>query len=305
MRKSSRSVEDIGEFGVIDTVKALGSSAGSVIVGIGDDAAVVKPVGGGYELLTTDMLVENVHFSSDMKPEWIGRKALACSLSDIAAMGGEPRHALVSLGVPSGFSARAVRAMYRGMNRLADSCGVTIVGGDMVQCHELTISVALTGRVKKKHLVTRDGARPGDVICVSGPLGRSLLSGHHYRFTPRLKESSWLVRHCKPTSMIDISDGLAADLGHILKASGVGAELDESQLPLRRGASVEAALGDGEDFELCFTVKPGDFAKWKKLSTKPMAFYPVGVVTPDAGIVILIKTTGERVSIPLTGYTHF
>lgn len=304
-RRASETVGDIGEFGLIGAIQGRRSLPRSVIRGIGDDAAVVASVGKRYELLTADMLVEHVHFTRKLGPERIGRKVMACSLSDIAAMGGQPMHALVSLGVPSDCPLSFARALYRGMNRLGRAYGVTIVGGDTVKCSSLVINLALTGQVKKKHLVTRAGASDGDVICVTGSLGNSLHSGHHYRFVPRLREAEWLVRHCKPSAMIDISDGLAADLGHILKASGVGAELHADRLPLRRGATVDAALGDGEDFELCLTLSSKNFARWTRLETKPFVLYPVGTIIGVAAGLVLVEATGSRRKIPYRGFTHF
>jgi thiamine-monophosphate kinase len=304
--KYARRLKDLGEFALIDAIASRCPAGPSVIHGIGDDAAVVKASRTGYDLLTTDMLVENVHFTGTLPPRAIGHKALACSISDIAAMGGEPRHALVSLGVSPRQKADFVIDLYRGMGRLAKVFGVSIVGGDTVRSETTVVSVALGGHVKKKHLVTRAGARPGDVICVTGALGNSLKSGHHCRFIPRVRQSSWLVRHLKPSAMIDISDGLAADLRHILKAGGgLGAQLALSGLPLRRGARSESALFDGEDFELCLTLGPRRFRRWRGLKDKPFPLYPVGVITEASRGLVTIDARGRATPVARGGFTHF
>lgn len=304
--KSARMLKDFGEFALIDVIGSQCPAGPSVVYGIGDDTAVVKAARTGYDLLTTDMLVESVHFTKAMPPRAIGYKALACSISDIAAMGGEPRHALISLGVSPRQSVEFVKEIYRGMGRLAKTFGVSIVGGDTVKSKAMVINVALCGHIKKKHLVTRAGARPGDVICVTGPLGNSLKSGHHCRFIPRLREAAWLVRYFKPSAMIDISDGLAADLRHILKASnGLGAELVAAQLPLRRGARPDAALFDGEDFELCLTLGPRRFRRWRGLKDKPFPLYPVGVITEASRGLVTLDARGRAVPVPERGFVHF
>lgn len=303
--KTVKTVGDLGEFGLIDAVTGSQKFSSAVVQGIGDDTAVVRPADGGYELLTTDLLIENIHFKRSFRPRDIGRKALACSISDIAAMGGEPRYALVSLGVPVDLSVAFVRSLYQGIRGLADKHGVTIVGGDTVKSQSIVINVALTGWVKKKHLVTRSGAGVGDVICVTGALGNSFETGHHLRFQPRTAEASWLVRKFKPTAMIDVSDGLAADLGHILKASDVGAELDVNSIPLRKGADVMRALSDGEDFELCLTMDEEKFLRWQEKKSKPFHLYNVGQITESSEGFVLVESDGQKRPLTAKGFTHF
>lgn len=297
----SMALSQIGEFGLIDLLKKYqGSLARHVVRGIGDDTAVVPLDAKKYLLLTTDMLMEGVHFKRNAPPRAIGHKALACSISDIAAMGGSPRYALVSLGAPGNLSWAFVRDLYKGMDALARKSGVAIVGGDTIKSSKIVINVALTGEANKTDVVYRSGARPGDLIFVTGPLGKSLSTGWHLKFTPRVKESQYLVRHVKPTAMIDISDGLAADLGHILEESKVGAILEEKQIPRRAGASLRQALYDGEDFELLFTV-----SRRKAALLKRNKFYPIGEIVPQAKGLLLRDKKDRLTKISIQGYTHF
>ncbi|MBI5150266.1 MAG: thiamine-phosphate kinase [Candidatus Omnitrophica bacterium] len=293
-------LSQLGEFGLIDLLKKYKGGGASVIKGIGDDTAVVPLDAKRYLLLTTDMLMEGVHFKRSAPPRSIGHKALACSISDIAAMGGLPRYALVSLGVPGNLSWAFVRDLYQGMDTLARKFGIAIVGGDTIKSARLVINVALTGEVNKTDVVYRNGARPGDRIFVTGALGKSLSTGRHLKFTPRVKESQYLVRHVKPTSMIDISDGLTADLGHILEESKAGAVLEEKRIPRRAGAGLRQALYDGEDFELLFTVPARKAALLRKNK-----FYPIGEIVARGRGLSLQDKTGKLTKIRPRGYTHF
>lgn len=293
-------LSQLGEFGLIDFLKKYKGSGAAVIKGIGDDTAVVPLDAKRHLLLTTDMLMEGVHFTRNAPPRLIGRKALACSISDIAAMGGVPRYALISLGVPGSLPWAFVRDLYKGMDALAREFGVAIVGGDTIKSMKVVINIALTGELGKDEAVYRSGARPSDQIFVTGPLGRSLPTDWHWKFIPRIKESQYLTRHVKPTSMIDISDGLAADLGHILEESKVGAVLEEEKIPRRAGASLRQALYDGEDFELLFTV-----SRRKAALLKGEKFYPIGEIVPRARGLLLRDKNKRLTKISIKGYTHF
>jgi thiamine-monophosphate kinase len=296
----STTLSQIGEFGLIDLLKKYRGSRAGVVKGIGDDTAVVPLDAKRYLLLTTDMLMEGVHFKRNAPPRLIGHKALACSISDIAAMGGRPRYALVSLGVPGNLSWAFVRDLYKGMDALARESGIAVVGGDTIKSAKLVINVALAGEANKADVVYRSGARPGDLIFVTGPLGKSLSTGWHLKFVPRVKESRYLVRYAKPTAMIDISDGLAADLGHILEESKAGAVLEETKIPRRAGANVRQALYDGEDFELLFTVP-----RHKAALLKRKKFYPIGEIVPWTKGLALRDKSGKLTKISKRGYTHF
>jgi thiamine-monophosphate kinase len=291
----------------------------SVVVGAGDDCAVLDlGLPDRLLLFKTDAVVEGIHFTAATPPEKIGHKALGRCLSDIAAMAGTPTAALVTLGLPRKFDAGFVEAIYAGMNALARRHEVAIVGGETTTNPErVFISVALLGTAPRGKAVLRSGAEAGDAIFVTGELGGSL-AGKHLEFEPRLVEARWLARHFSLHAMMDISDGLAGDLPHLLKASRVGAELLSAAIPIsreaRRASKAElsakppllAALSDGEDFELLFTVAGRDAVPvldaWKKEFPK-VALSCIGKITAAEGINIRDKQ-GVR---PLTahGYVHF
>ena len=291
----------------------------SVVVGAGDDCAVLE-AGAPDRLLLfkTDAVVEGVHFTAGAPPEKIGHKALGRCLSDIAAMAGTPTAALVTVGLPREFKAESVERIYAGMNALARRHEVAIVGGETTtNPGGVFISVALVGWMPRGKGVLRSGAEAGDAIFVTGELGGSL-AGKHLEFEPRLAEARWLAQHFPLHAMIDISDGLAGDLRHILNASRVGAELLATSIPLSRearlagkaGSSAKpallAALTDGEDFELLFTVASRHAVPlldaWRKQFPK-LALTCIGKIKADEGITIRDKN-GVR---PLTahGYDHF
>jgi len=216
-------LSDIGEFGLIDFIKKTNKTDSDVKIGIGDDTAVVKTNAKKDILLTTDMLVEGVHFSKKMNPRDIGKKSVACSISDIAAMGGMPRFILISFGSKGNMKADFVKQLYSGMHQMAKKMGAVIVGGDIVESKDIVINIAVIGEVNPKHVVKRSGAKNKDLIFVTGKLGISFQSNKHLQFSPRMNESQYLVKNCKPNAMIDISDGLSSDLYHILGASKKGA----------------------------------------------------------------------------------
>ena len=241
---------DIGEDVLIRRLVAPLSRDPSVKVGPGDDCAVVETAGVSM-LLKADAVVEDVHFLRQQSPALIGRKALARAVSDIGAMGGSPRHALVTLVLPSDLEVAFVEALYKGMSELADEFGVCIVGGETVRGNQIVISVALTGEVEKA--VLRSTAQAGDAIFVTGHLGGSI-RGRHLTFTPRVREGQWLAKHYPPTAMMDLSDGLAKDLPRIAEASGLEFVVLPGCLPCNPGCSEAEAWGDGEDYELVFTM---------------------------------------------------
>jgi thiamine-monophosphate kinase len=291
----------------------------SVVVGAGDDCAVLD-VGLPDRLLLfkTDAVVEGVHYTRDAAPEKIGHKALARCLSDIAAMGGMPIAALISLGLPRRFEAEFIESIYAGMNALARRHEVAIVGGETTTNPErVFISVSLLGFVPRGKVLLRSGAKPGDAIFVTGELGGSL-AGKHLDFAPRLIEARWLADHFPIHAMIDLSDGLAGDLRHLIEASGVGAELQKSAVPISRAAKVAAkagdaakpafvaALTDGEDFELLFTVASKNAVPlldaWKdKFSSLRLTC--IGKMVPGEGVTLRDQAGVQ----PLTahGYVHF
>ena len=271
----------MNEFQLIDRLKPLLPLNDSVVVGAGDDCAVLAPPAAGQQLLfKTDAVVEGVHFTAETPGEKVGRKALARAVSDMAAMAGTPTSAVITLGLPAGFSPERVEAMYRGMAQFARQVGIALVGGETTRSPgALFLNVALLGTVPTGRAVLRSGAKVGDAVFVTGELGGSI-EGHHLDFEPRLTEARWLAEHFDIHAMMDLSDGLAGDLQHILQASRVaGGELLAPALPIRQAArlrarsgdmakpAVVAALTDGEDFELVLTVAPADAVRlldgWK------------------------------------------
>lgn len=309
----------MNEFELIAKLSASLPTNTSVRVGVGDDCAVLDlGVPDRFLLFKTDAVVEEIHFTAGTPAEKIGRKALARCLSDIAAMAGTPVAALITLALPRNFDVDRVEAIYRGMNALAAKYGVAIVGGETTENPDrIVISVALLGTVAKNKCVLRSGAKAGDAIFVTGELGGSR-AGKHLEFDPRLNEAQWLADHFDVHAMIDLSDGLAGDLPHILKASGVGAELLSDAIGISRPARVQAreghsaktpllaALTDGEDFELLFTVASADAVPlldaWKKQFPElPLAC--IGKITAAPGLKIRDK---KGIQAPTAhGYTHF
>jgi thiamine-monophosphate kinase len=291
----------------------------NVVTGAGDDCAVLDfGLPDRWLLFKTDAIVEGVHFTGDTAPEKIGHKALARCLSDIAAMAGTPTAALVTIALPPKFDAKFVEAIYDGMKALAQKHGTAIVGGETTTNPErVLISIALLGWVPRGQAVLRSGAKVGDAIFVTGELGGSL-AGKHLEFEPRLAEARWLVGNFPVHAMIDLSDGLAGDLRHILQASQVGAELLKTAIPVHRSAKLRAqggspakpafaaALTDGEDFELLFTVAGGHAVKlldgWKKQFPK-LRLSCIGKITAGEGVTLRDKNGAQ----PLTadGYVHF
>lgn len=298
-----KNISELGEFGFIKKLRRAFDDIPSSTVGIGDDCAVLGAPAGFKLLCTTDMLVEGVHFTSQTPAPAIGRKALAASISDIAAMGGIPSFALVSLGVKKRTPLTVLNGLYKGIRALAKKYDIGIVGGDTVLSKELIINIAMLGKAKNHEIIYRHGAKPGDQIFITGSLGNSLKTKHHLTFTPRVKEASFLAKYCKPSAMIDVSDGLAADLGHILEESGVGAHLFERKVPLRRGATITNALYDGEDFELLFTLNKKMAGKILKL--KGNRYFHIGEINALKGKLSIIGMSGKKRAVPLKGYTHF
>lgn len=303
-QKKSHLLFNLGEFGLIKALAKNLPVSGEVIKGIGDDTAVVKYNSRKYMLFTTDMMAEDVHFKRIHPPALIGQKAMSCNISDVAAMGGWPKFAVISIGLPRELSVDYVKEIYQGLKKRAREFGVVIVGGDTIRSDKIIINVALTGEVKKDFLITRSGAKKGDWIFVTGPLGKSFGSTHHLSFRPRLKESCYLIKHFKPNAMIDISDGLAPDLGHILKASKVGARLKEGKIPRRDQASLNEALYDGEDFELLFTLSPKKAEKLLRTKT-PFPFYHIGEITGQPGKIVLLDRNLQVKEIHPKGFEHF
>ncbi len=320
----------MNEFELINRLTRNLPTNDSTLVGPGDDCAVLEVgLAGRWLLFKTDAVVEGIHFEAATDRRKVGHKALARCLSDIAAMAGTPTHALITLGLPEGAAVEQVEAMYEGLNALARRHQVAVVGGETTTSPErVFLSVALLGWVEAGRCPLRSGAQVGDAIFVTGDLGGSLVSGRHLDFEPRVEEARWLAGQFPIHAMIDLSDGLAGDLRHVLRASGVGAELLTDAIPisravpaargtsgdiavagaggLGRNARIEAALTDGEDFELLFAV-PGGVAvrlldAWKQRFGE-LRLSCIGRITEGPGVTL----RGRRGTRPLTehGYVHF
>ncbi len=258
-----------------------------VVAGAGDDCAVVRGPGKGeLLLLKTAAVVEGVHFTADTPPQLVGRKALARVLSDVAAMGGRPGQALVTLAAPPKTPAVWVERLYEGLCDLARRYGVSVVGGETTRAKQRLVSVTLTGTVKARSWVARGGGKAGDALLVTGRLGGSL-RGRHLRFEPRVEEGQWLAANARLHAMMDLSDGLAKDLPRLAGMAGLGFEVDYDRLPRHRGCSVEQAWGDGEDYELLLAVPAKAVArllkKWATIFPE-LPLTTVGrLVKPDGG----------------------
>jgi len=228
-----------------------------VVAGAGDDCAIVHTGRKGqWQLLKTDAVVENVHFTRDVAPGQTGWKAMARVVSDIASMGGTPQHALITLVLPPDLEIDHATGLYAGLRRCAETFGISIVGGETTRGPFIIISVCLTGTVKPSECIRRDGARVGDFIYVTGKLGGSI-KGHHLTFIPRLAEARWLCSHFSIHAMMDLSDGLAKDLPRLARASALGFQIQPDALPRNPGCTPADAWSDGEDYELLFCVSPG------------------------------------------------
>lgn len=291
----------------------------TVVSGVGDDCAVLDlGLPDRHFLLKTDAVVEGIHFLKTAAPQSIGHKALARCLSDIAAMGGKPIAALITLALPKNFDPEFIAKIYEGMNRLAARHGVAVVGGETTTNPErILISISLLGEVTRGKCILRSGAKVGDALFVTGDLGGSI-AGKHLEFEPRLAPSAWLTENFKLHSMIDISDGLVNDLAHILEASHAGAELLASAIPISKAARIAskenisaktplmAALGDGEDFELLFSLASRDAVPlldaWKN-RFPDLRLSCIGKIVSQHGIHLRDKT-GTHTLKP-HGYVHF
>jgi thiamine-monophosphate kinase len=307
-----------GEFAFIDWLRQRTPSAGRVRLGPGDDTAVLRWPKEADCLVTTDMLLEGSCFRlAETHPgapgagtaRQIGRKAMAVNLSDIAAMAGVPVAAVVSVGLPRHGGRALAEELYLGLREMADAFDTAIVGGDTNSWDgPLVINVTLLGEATPRGVVCRKGARPGDWLLVTGPLGGSL-RGKHLDFTPRIREALALHAAVALHAMIDISDGLAADVAHLGTESDCGVLLRADAIPVADAARamaddrspLEHALSDGEDFELVFAVSPTDAQTL--LHTPPIpGLTAIGECVAEHGL--WLEEKGQRRPLPSLGYVH-
>jgi thiamine-monophosphate kinase len=309
-------MRELGERGLIERVARRFGGDRSVVVGIGDDAAALRLSAAERRadrvlLLASDMVVEGVHFTRDTAPEAIGWKALACNVSDVAAMGGRPRWAVVSLGAPRSAEVAVLDGIARGMARCARRFGMRVVGGDTVRAPQLVLDVAIVGVAARGRLALRSNVRVGDRVFVTGRLGGSLPSGRHARFLPRVAEAQRLVA-LGVRAMMDLSDGLASDLWQLARASGVRLRVEERRLPvsaaarrLRDGRSPAwHALMDGEDFELLCTA-PDRISRRLPAALGRVPLTPIGEVVGRGAGVELVRADGTIQPIRSEGFRHF
>ncbi len=300
------------EFDFIADIRRRAGVKPPVMVGIGDDAAVIRSTCAAGEVVTTDMLMEGVDFLYPQTSAWeMGRKALAVNLSDIAAMGAKPTAAFVSVAFPQSRGEAFARDVYAGLETLAAEYDVTIAGGDTNSWDgPFVINITVIGEPLGSAAILRSGAKPGDVILVTGSFGGSI-RGRHLHFTPRLSEARRLLELITPHAMIDVSDGLAADLHHLLEESHVGAIIDASAIPIHPDAHAMAddvpalrhALGDGEDFELILAVSSEEASRLAAVWDMTTSLTRIGHITADR-TVLLRGTDGNTATLPPWGWTH-
>jgi thiamine-monophosphate kinase len=326
----TRTVSDLGERALIQRITARLAAPDWVIVGPGDDAAVVEPQRGTLDVLTTDAQVEGVHFDRRfMPPDAIGHRALAVNLSDLAAMGARPRAALLSLVLPAALEIDVVDGMLDGMLRVAAAHHVPIVGGNVSRSPgPLMLDVTAIGSIGRRHVLTRGGARPGDIVYVTGSIGdgavglESLREGaaveacaHRFLFPEaRVRAGMLLGRNRAATACMDLSDGLADGVRQVAEASNVGITLDAETLPVtddvrrwhdaRRRQPLEAAISGGDDYELLFTVRPAHRGRLRAVQRLlgGLSMTPIGMVTKERGLVVRYSD-GSR-DLP-RGFEHF
>jgi thiamine-monophosphate kinase len=332
-------VSELGEFGLIELIAEIVAPTQTsktpdgrkLIIGIGDDAAAWRG-DAAVQLVTVDSFIQGVHFSLDITP-WgeIGWKALAVNLSDIAAMGGLPKYAVVSLALPDDTEVSDIRALYQGMTVLAQEFGVAIVGGDTSHGPQVALNITVLGSIPNhaENMLTRSGAKAGDKVAVTGYLGAASagwemlakklqfdagtserLKEAFLRPRPRLAEGRLLLE-CGVKATIDISDGLVSDLGHICQASRLGARIDVDTVPVDPavragfgGKALELALSGGEDYELLFTASAGVIDKIAKMAECPVTL--IGDMVADAeNRVTLFGRKGNPFKLSSGGWEHF
>lgn len=333
-------IREIGEFPLIERLTGLIATAGpDVVQGIGDDAAVLKGSDEWLQLATVDAQVEGVHFlRHSIRPEQLGNRALAVNASDIAAMGGEPQFALVSLVLSDGMEVEWLSGIYEGLQEAAARFGIAVVGGNVSKsCGDNVIDLCLLGRVKREELLFRSGARPGDLVLVTGSLGeaaaglrilqqpdtfaalreRDGLLERLMTPTPRLAEARLIAASKLASAMIDLSDGLSGDIQHLCDRSGVGVRLLTDRVPVSEGVRKvaaeegvpvsELALGGGEDYELCFTAPAQAAAALKELVETEIGtpISVIGEIVPADNGRWLVLGGERRLPLEATGWQHF
>lgn len=330
--QTHNSLSQLGEFGLIDRIRRQVADTSSVALGIGDDCAATIPPPGELLLTSKDLLIEDVHFRLDWTDMYhLGRKSAAVNLSDIAAMGGKPNHLFLGVGLPQTLTEAEIDAFTSGFLDETNAAGATLCGGDTCRSNgSLLISVTVQGSISAEHLVCRHGAQHGDLIYVSGTIGDSALAlaqlqrgetpsdyfaQRHHSPTPRLKLGQALAQRRLATAMIDVSDGIFSDLGHILEQSHLGAQLIQQQLPLSDAArqhlkhtprDSDIAMRGGEDYELLFCASATNSDMITQLAFDlGLPLTQIGIcVAADQGLT-LVDSSGQQQPVQTTGFNHF
>jgi thiamine-monophosphate kinase len=327
-------LHQLGEFGLIDRIRKRFPPPASTVLGIGDDAAAILPPRKQYLLLTTDTLIEGVHFDPAFSTfQEVGYKSVMVNVSDIAAMGGAPRYILISLGLTDRQTVEEIDRLYNGIESASRETGLDLVGGNIAfSTGPFFISPTVVGEVPKKEMLTRADAREGDLLYVTGTLGDAaaglalLKKGietkpfarlvRRYRAPQaRWREGRLLAEARIPSAMIDLSDGFSSDLGHLMEQSGLGAEIEADLIPLspslRRAAlqtgadPIEYALNGGEDYELLFSVSKSKIKRLEKMIEEgSIAARRIGRMTPRRSGLRLIDPSGRRRTILPGGWDH-
>lgn len=327
-------LREIGEFGLINRIRKWTSTSNPALLkGIGDDVAVIE-TGKKVWLVTTDLLIEDIHFQRSWIDAFhLGRKSLFVNLSDIAAMGGIPKYFLISLGVPENLSLSFLSSFYRGLKDGAKRFGVDLIGGDTSVSRKIIINICLLGEGKKGSLLFRCGASIGDDLFVSGTLGDAALGlkilqkkglqgrpealiKKHLSPSPRIRLGQFLARNHWATAMIDVSDGLLIDTNHLLEESGVGARIWEDRIPLSKSyqkwihsfskSPYPFALSGGEDYELLFTAPPEVRKRISRLALSlKIPITHIGKIVPKKEGLHLLRKDGKKYSPSRLGFEHF
>jgi thiamine-monophosphate kinase len=334
LKVTEKVLREIGEFGLINQIRRwMTPSDPALLQGIGDDVAVIE-MRGKVLLVTTDILIEGIHFDRAwIDPYRLGKKALMVNLSDIAAMGGVPKYFLISLGLPKNLSLSFISLFYRGLKEGTKRFQVDLIGGDTSLSQKIVINICLLGEGKRGELLFRRGVKVGNDLFVSGTLGNAALGlkilqkegfmgrpkgliEKHLSPSPRIELGQALARHRLATAMIDVSDGLLIDTTHLLEESGVGARIWEDRIPLSRSYRkwihsyskdfYQVALTGGEDYELLFTASP---EKKKKISTLALSskipITWIGEILPQKEGFHIIRRDGKEYSPGRLGFEHF
>lgn len=332
-------LSELGEIDLVERLKSLARQEDDILkIGIGDDCAVIRRSDGMVWLLTTDCLIEGVHFRLDLTtPRELGAKAVAVNVSDVAAMGGKPRFALATLGLPAATPVEDVEALYEGIRWSCEHYGLSLVGGDTTRSPQMLLSLVLLGEQSEELVIARRGASSGDLIFVTGTLGDSAvglalleegekpdaastdvrwLVSRHLAPRPRLRMGRRIAEARLASSMIDISDGLATDLKRLCAASGVGARVELERLPCSSPLKAIAparglepalvALTGGEDYELLFTVPSDRSEELKGELSKPGPLITcIGTITPPDKGVVVVEPGGRERPMSEKGFNHF